>query len=306
MKAAALSVDLDSLDCYRRLHGLEPGTGRDDPVYGKAAERFGELCARLGLRGTVFAIGEQLADPRAAAAVRRLGAAGHEVANHTFSHDFALTRLGPEEMASEVRRGAAAVERAAGRAPVGFRAPGYTLTAPLVRELSRQGYRYDSSALPAAPYWLAKAAAVALFALSGRRSQAVVDRPRALFAPNRPYHPSGAEPYARGELALVELPVTAGLLGVPLVGTFLAALPAGAARALVAGAGSLPLWNLELHGIDFLDASDVPPELARRQLDLRTPARLKVSRLEALLRALGREWLTLEEAAARLGSPGDP
>ena len=42
-----------------------------DPVYGKAAERFGELCARLGLRGTAFAVGEPLADPAAARALQR-------------------------------------------------------------------------------------------------------------------------------------------------------------------------------------------------------------------------------------------
>jgi hypothetical protein len=300
MRAAALSVDLDSLDCYHRLHGLAPPRGGADPVYGKAAERFGDLCGRLGIRGTVFAIGERLADPAAAAAVRRLAGAGHEVANHTFSHDYALTRRDPSEIASEVRRGAAAVEAATGRAPVGFRAPGYTLTGLLLRELSAQGYRYDSSALPAAPYWLAKAATVALLALSGRRSAALVDRPRVLFAPRGPYHPSGREPYARGELSLLELPVTTGPFGVPLLGTVLAALPFRVARALLAGAGSLPLVNLELHGVDFLDASDASTELARRQRDLCIPAAVKLGRLEALLKQLGREWLTLEGAAVRL------
>jgi len=300
MRAAALSVDLDPLEGYRRLYGIPGAPPGADPVYGRASERFGDLCAGLGIRGTVFAVGESLADPAAAVAVRRLAGAGHEVANHSYSHDYALTRRAPAEIASEVRRGGEAIQAVAGRAPTGFRAPGYTISAALLAELSAQGYRYDSSALPAAPYFAAKAAALALLALAGRRSQAILDRPRAVLAPNRPYRPSWKEPYARGDLRLVELPVTAGRLGIPLVGTFLAALPAAAARALLAGKGALPLFNLELHGMDFLDRSDVPGELGRWQPGLGTSAAVKVSRLEALLRSIGREWLTLEDAAARL------
>jgi len=300
MRAAALSVDLDPLGCYHRLHGLAPPEPASDPVYGRAADRFAELCIRLGIRATAFAVGETLADPAAAAAVRRLAVAGHEIANHSFSHDYALSRRDRDAIAREVRDGAAAVEAATGRRPVGFRAPGYALSGPLVEELADQGYLYDSSALPAPPYWLLKAGAMAVVALSGRRSAAILDRPRALFAPRDPYHPSGREPYARGDLPLLELPVTAGWLGVPLVGTFLAALPPAVAAALAAGTRRSPLVNVELHGLDFLDASDASPSLARVRPDLRLPAARKVARLEAALRRLDREWLTLEAAAAGL------
>jgi hypothetical protein len=58
-----------------------------------------------------------------------------------------------------------------------------------------------------------------------------------------------------------------------------------------------------LHGVDLLDASDASPALAARQRDLRVPAAAKIARLEAFVRSLPREWVPLEEAAARLGSP---
>jgi peptidoglycan-N-acetylglucosamine deacetylase len=299
----ALSIDLDGLAHYHRLHGLpDPPPGGDDPVYGKAVERFGELCAALRLRGTAFCVGESLARPGAAAAARRLAEAGHELANHSLSHDYALTRRAPEAIAAEVRGGAEAIRAAAGRAPTGFRAPGYTLSAPLLAALAAQGYRYDSSAFPAAPYYAAKALVMGALALSGRPSRAVLDRPRVLLAPRAPYRPSRAEPYARGDLPLLELPVTTGLLGFPLIGTSLASLPR-AARAARAGTGRLPLFNLELHGVDLLDASDAAPGLAARQRDLRLPAALKIARIAAFVRALpGREWLTLEAAAERLAA----
>jgi hypothetical protein len=304
---ASLSIDLDGLEHYHRIHGLPPPPGGgEDPVGVEAVERFGALCARLGLRGTLFAIGETLARPGAAAAIRRAAEAGHEVANHSLSHDYALSRLSPEAIAREVRGGAEAIAAVTGRVPVGFRAPGYTLSPALLAVLAAQGYRYDSSAFPALPYYAGKAAVMAALRLAGRPSGALLDRPRVLLAPRAPYRPDAREPYARGTLPLLELPVTTGLLGFPLIGTFVATLPR-VTRLAAAGTGRLPLLNLELHGVDLLDASDASPALAARQRDLRVPAAVKIGRIEAFVRALGaRRWVTLAEAAEQLAATVSP
>ena len=297
-----LSIDLDGLEHYHRIHGLPPrAAGAPDPVYGAAVARFGELCARLGLRGTAFCIGESLAAPAAAAAVAALARAGHELANHTQTHPYALTRLAPAAIAAEVRGGADAVERACGARPVGFRAPGYALSAPLLAVLVEDGYRYDSSAFPAAPYYLAKAAVMGALALRRQPSGAILDRPRVLLAPAAPYRPRADEPYARGAAPIVELPVATGLLGFPLIGTTVATLPA-AARLLAGPARRRPLVNLELHGVDLLDATDCPGPLADRQRDLRVPAATKIARIERFVKAMGREWLTLAEVAERVAA----
>jgi hypothetical protein len=300
---AALSIDLDALEHYHLVHGLPPPPPGPDPVHGAALDRFGELCARLGLHATAFAVGDRLAEPGAAAAVARLAAAGHEIANHGFAHDYAIARRPPAAILADVRRGADAVERAAGRRPAGFRAPGYTLSAPLVRALCDAGVRYDSSAFPSLPYWVAKAAVMGAMALGGRPSGAILDRPRASWAPRVPYHPSASEPYARGALPLLELPIATGFLGFPLVGTFIATFPPGLVRALSAGARALPLLVVELHAIDLLDVADLPEgsrALVARQRDLRVPAAVKAARLAAFVRAQDREWVTLEGAAERL------
>jgi len=303
MALGALSIDLDALRHYRRIHGMAEearSVAEAGPVYTRAVERFGELCAHLSARGTAFCVGEDLAHPVAASAIRTLAAAGHEIGNHTWSHDYALTRRDAATVALEVRRGAEAVNAACGRRPAGFRAPGYAVTASLLAAAVAEGHRYDSSAFPAALYWLAKAGVLAGLALAGRPSGAILDRPRALLAPRSPYRPSAGEPYARGDAAILELPVTTGLLGFPLIGTYVAALPAGLLRVLAAGTRSLPLFNLELHGVDFLDPGEVPPELRARRRDLRLPAARKMDRIEAFARSLGREWVTLAEAAERL------
>ncbi|HEY6105371.1 MAG TPA: polysaccharide deacetylase family protein [Anaeromyxobacteraceae bacterium] len=83
---------------------------------------------RLGARGTVFCVGQELGRPGARAAVRALAEGGHEIANHSWSHDYRLWRRGPAEAAEEIRRGGEAVAEAAGRPARGFRAPGYALS----------------------------------------------------------------------------------------------------------------------------------------------------------------------------------
>ncbi len=305
---ASLSIDLDALEHYHRIHGLPAAPPGRDPVHGKATARFGELCERLGLKGTVFCVGRDLEEPSSAGAVRRLAEAGHEIANHSFSHDYSLSTRSADIISAELRRGADAVARVAGSRPMGFRAPGYALSPALVRALASDGYRYDSSAFPALPYYLGKAAVMGILALRGQPSRSMLDRPRVLLAPRAPYHPRPSEPYARAAppdaASVLELPVTTGLLGFPLLGTFVATLPGWAAHALSSGTRTLPLFNLELHGVDQLDASDAAPALARRQRDLRVPAAEKIARIEAYVRRLAdREWVTLADAAARLAEP---
>jgi peptidoglycan/xylan/chitin deacetylase (PgdA/CDA1 family) len=99
--------------------------------------------------------------PRAGRILAELAKAGHEIASHSYSHPYDLVRLGREKIADELDRAQAAIAEACGRLPVGFRAPGYEITAELLDLLCERGYRYDSSAFPAIPYYLAKAAVMA-------------------------------------------------------------------------------------------------------------------------------------------------
>jgi hypothetical protein len=187
---------------------------------------------------------------------------------------------------------------------VGFRAPGYTLTSPLVHALCAQGYRYDSSVFPAAPYWAAKAAIMGGLAVVGRESRAILDRPRVLLAPRVPYRPSLEEPYRRGEAALVELPITVHpLTRVPIIGMTITMLPPLALGALWHGIARESFVNIELHGIDLLEASDVGcPELKASVRELAVPRSTKRARLREALRRLtdGFEVVTLAQAAGRV------
>ena len=308
MALASISVDLDSLPQYCRIYGLDEGMldlRAQRLVYQLAIPRYLELFDSSGVKATFFAVGEDLRDEDNARSLRRARAAGSEIANHSLSHDYALSRRPRSEIDAELAGAEEAIHAAVGERPVGFRAPGYALSAELYRALAERHYAYDSSTFPAAPYYAAKAAVMAASRALGRRSRAILDTPRVLLAPRNPYHPDPSRPYARGSGSVLELPITtAPFARIPFIGTFAAALPEAPVRATYLTLRSVPHFNFELHGIDVLEVGDgIPAALAAYQRDLRVTAHTKLSRLRSVLRWIRQDFevVTLSEAARRLG-----
>ncbi|MCS6798317.1 MAG: polysaccharide deacetylase family protein [Myxococcota bacterium] len=305
---AAVSVDLDEVDCYAALHGLPPPAPEcAHAVYERAIPRFERLFDAEGLRATFFAIGRDLNHPPAARALARLVEAGHEPANHSATHPYDLTRLPREAMAREVREGVRAIETATGRAPGGFRAPGYTVSDALFEVLRAEGVVWDSSVFPCPVYQAAKLAAMTAMRARGRRTAAVPPEPRMLLAPADPYR-VGARFWQRGD-GLLELPigVTRDATGrLPYIGTFVVLGGERGARRLTSLVVGRPFVNLELHGMDLLDADeDGLRWLAPYQPDLRRRAADKELALRAafgMLREAGYRFVTLSEAARAFGA----
>ena len=301
-RLCAVSVDLDEIHHYLAIHGLPAGPG-GHAGYDVALPRIGEYAAARGLPLTLFAVGEDLEREASAGNLAALAARGHVVENHSQHHRYDLTRLSPEEIAREVREGAAAIARVTGRTPEGFRAPGYTVSDLLFDALEEQGVRFDSSVFPCPPYYLAKAAAMAGMRLRGRTSRSILDTPRVLAAPRRPYRPGRWD--QRGQRRFVELPVTVTpWLGLPFFGTSIGLGGPAVARFLARRCAGEPLVNLELHLIDFLDASDGLSPLLGHQPELRVPLARRLDALTAALDELasaGYAFVLLAEAARRLG-----
>lgn len=293
----ALSIDLDGLDQYLGLYGL-PSDALDerarDAIPARAAERFAQLCESLGIPGTIFAIGRDLSAGRGEGEIAALHKAGHEIASHSFDHDYALSRRAPERINDDLARAEEAIAQVTGERPVGFRAPGYTLSERLVDLLRARGYAYDSSLLPSPAYYAAKAAAIGALALAGRSSRSILGHVTQLVRPRTPHRHRG----------LLELPIAVlPSVRVPFIGTLLTQSPEQVTEALAATLAEDRLAVVELHGIDLCDASDgVPESLLARQRDLRTPAAIKTARLSHVLRSIlsSRDAVTLKAAAALL------
>ncbi|HEX5656558.1 MAG TPA: polysaccharide deacetylase family protein [Polyangiales bacterium] len=307
MKLAAVSVDIDEIDNYAAIYGLSGALDVSlTAVYDKALPRLGALFAELDVPCTFFAIGRDLTRAENVAQLRALHAAGHEIANHSLNHYYDLTRRDRNTQQREVRGGADAIEAAVGARPVGFRAPGYTITDQLFEVLAGEAVRYDSSVFPCPPYYLAKAAAIGLIKARGRQSRSVVDDPRVLSAPAEPYYVG--RPYYRRGAGLREFPI--GVSGdwsmrLPYIGTTVALAGERGARWLTRLA-SRSFVNLELHGIDLSDAhEDGLRGLVPYQQDLRRSAAEKRLALASALSELKRQgytFVTLAEATRRLAA----
>lgn len=300
MRLASVSVDLDEIPNYYAIHGLPFGGASATLVYDVALPRLTRWAEAHAMPLTLFAIGRDLERAEARQALVRAHAAGHEIGNHTLDHRYDLCRLSEREMAAQVDGGRDAIERAVGEAPVGFRAPGYTFTDALARVVERSGAIYDASVFPCPAYYAAKVATIARLSAAGTPSHSVVDHPRVLTAPVEPYRL--ADRYTRRGAGLVEIPVqvTRGLR-LPFIGTALTLggprVAAGLARMCV----GLSHVNLELHGIDVLDAGDGLEALRPHQPDVRIPRAQKLAALSAavvVLQRAGYRFVTMRELAA--------
>jgi polysaccharide deacetylase family protein (PEP-CTERM system associated) len=111
-------------------------------------ERILELLAACGARATFFVLARVAR--RHPELIRRIVAAGHELASHGFDHQpvFAQT---PEAFWADVRDSRSLLEDAGGVAVIGYRAPNFSIDArtPWAHTLlAKAGYRYSSSSHP--------------------------------------------------------------------------------------------------------------------------------------------------------------
>lgn len=111
-------------------------------------ERLLKVMAEHGVTGTFFILG-WLAE-REPAMVKRVTAAGHEVASHGWNHQM-TTDLSPDSFRAEARRSREILEDLTGEAVIGYRAPSFSIVPGYewaLEILLEEGYRYDSSLVP--------------------------------------------------------------------------------------------------------------------------------------------------------------
>ena len=307
-RLCAVSVDLDEIECYSAIHGLPPlDYDAAHAVYRRGLPRLLDLFESLSIPATLFACGRDLADPEAARILRAAADSGYEIGNHTEDHFYDLSRRSRAEIRQQILEGSRSIERATGRPPVGFRAPGYTITDTMFEVLGELGVQYDSSVFPCPLYYAAKVAAIGHYRARGRPTHSVVDDPRVLRAPAEPYRIG--TPYQTRGRGVLELPigVTRDWTGrLPYIGTYVVLGGTLGARALTRMIAGRSLVNLELHGIDGADAREDGLEVLAvpAQPDLRLTAREKLASLRIALTTLrdhGYEFVTLRSAADYFG-----
>jgi polysaccharide deacetylase family protein (PEP-CTERM system associated) len=106
------------------------------------------LLARRGITATFFVLG--WVAERYPRTVSRIRSAGHEIASHGWSHR-RVYELDEPAFEEELARTSAVLEAAGAPAPIGFRAPEWSINDRslwALAVLARRGFRYDSSMTP--------------------------------------------------------------------------------------------------------------------------------------------------------------
>ena len=161
---AAFSVDVEDYFQVEALRHLCPRQRWDQFADRTEAntDRLLDLLARHQARGTFFVLGWVAS--RHPGLVRRIAAAGHEIASHGFDHEL-VYRQSPDAFRADVRRARALLQDLSGQEILGYRAPSYTIvrrTLWALQILREEGYQYDSSifpihrrryGMPGAPRW---------------------------------------------------------------------------------------------------------------------------------------------------------
>jgi polysaccharide deacetylase family protein (PEP-CTERM system associated) len=148
--ACMLSFDVEDWFHVERFRGLIPRGAWDaqEPRVEAAVDRLLALLDESRTRATFFVLG--WVARRRPGLVRRIAAAGHEVACHGFHHE-PLSVLTPETFTADVEHARDVLEALIDGPVVGYRAPTFSIAAWAWPLLARLGFLYDSSYFPG-PY----------------------------------------------------------------------------------------------------------------------------------------------------------
>ena len=146
----ALSVDVEDYFQVQAFADIVPRTAWTDlPRRVEAnTDRLLALFDRHGVQGTFFTLG--WVAERHPGLIRRIVAAGHELASHGYGHQ-RVDGLSPAEFRADVARARAVLEEAGGVGVIGYRAPTFSVgpCTPWAFDILREtGHRYSSSIYP--------------------------------------------------------------------------------------------------------------------------------------------------------------
>lgn len=143
----SLSIDLDNLWSYLKIKG-DPKWKTYPSYLELFIPYFLDLLDEKKLSITFFIVGQDAAFLKNRELLQEIVRRGHEVANHSFSHEPWIHTYHEEELQKEIIGAEEAIYQATGQLPRGFRGPGFTWSTALFELLAKRGYIYDSSTLP--------------------------------------------------------------------------------------------------------------------------------------------------------------
>ncbi len=255
-----IHVDVDNLWMYEQEFDISIHPDREY-IYSQSLPVFLKLLQKTKSKATFMIIGKDLELPACQAFCRKAIRAGHEIANHTWSHPISFGKLSYEQKKQQIVKTHKKIIAICGKTPVGFRGAGYYYDKDIITILQQLHYLYDSSVLPGyANLLMTTYAAVK----GGENRHKTFGRTNYLFSPDHPFifkeeakimsFPRKRES-SLVNTRLLELPISVlPLIRLPIHTTFAYFFGEKYRQLILRYLKSKPSYVLYLfHAIDFVD-----------------------------------------------------
>lgn len=144
---ASLSLDLDNQWSYQKTHG-DSGWESYSSYFDVVVPRVLDILNSRNLKITFFIVGLDATFEKNHQAISAIFNSGHEIGNHSYSHEPWMHRYSIQEIEAEIARAEESLEAITGERPIGFRGPGFSCSGEILQMLQRRNYLYDASIFP--------------------------------------------------------------------------------------------------------------------------------------------------------------
>ncbi len=263
-KIVNFHVDIDSPKKLAEFWGLNDISITNEQIenfYKVSLTRALELFDKHNIKVTFFCVGEEIESCETARTMlKKAYEEGHELANHTYSHAYGLTRMDRSQIQYEIERCSDIIASLTNKRPVGFRSPGFDINGKILRILDELGYKYDSSAFWSSLNILLKP--IYRMFSSGKNVHDGFGE-SSFRLPAEPYFPSNENWQKRADTGtIIELPIARSqVLSLPFYSNFHLMTPRFYRnRSILKHSGENIVYLMHL--IEFADINDdIPQEL---------------------------------------------
>lgn len=151
-KYFAINVDIDTVV----VEPLRADSRKARDSFTQYVPRILALLDRVHTKATFFIIAKFAQDKVIANVIRQISDNGHEIANHSFSHNKHMSGLDYKDVFRDIDLADKILSDVIGKKIHGFRAPGYCLSDFIIRALQELDYMYDASLNTSKLYYLLK------------------------------------------------------------------------------------------------------------------------------------------------------